>query len=63
MNVIDKRISDVCGGESRGKLRFPDALGKPGAGRKPAEVFLEISGQAGDLFALIFGRNRDRIGS
>src|SRR2546429_7354928 len=37
MDVIDKRVSDVCGGESRGKLRFPDALGKPSAGRKPAE--------------------------
>jgi hypothetical protein len=60
MDVIDKSVGDVCGGESGGKLRFPDALGKPGAGRKPAKVFLEISGQASDLFALIFGRNRNQ---
>ena len=60
MDVIDKRVSDVCGGEGGGKLRFPDALGKPGAGRKSAEVFLEICCQARNLLALIFGRNRDQ---
>ncbi len=59
MDVIDERVSDVGGGESGGKLRFPDALGKPGAGGKPAEMFLEINGEAGDLFKLIFGRNRN----
>src|SRR6266481_4048786 len=60
MDVIDKRVSDVCGCEGGGKLRLPDALGKPCAGRKPAEVFLEISCQARNLFALIFGRNRNQ---
>jgi hypothetical protein len=59
MDVIDERVSDVRGGESGGKLRFPDALGEPSAGRKPAEVFLEINAEAGDLFKLIFGRNRN----
>src|SRR5260370_22926528 len=60
MDVIDERVSDVRGGESGGKLRFPDALGEPGAGRKPAEVFLEINAEAGDLFQLIFGRDRNQ---
>ncbi len=59
MHVVDKGVSDVRGGKSGGKLRLPYALSKPCAGWSPAKVFLEISGQARNLFTLIFGRNRD----
>ena len=62
VDVIDKRVRHVCGSECGRKLRFPDALGKPGAGRKLAEMTFEIGGQARDLFALIFRRNRNQNG-
>ncbi len=63
MHVIDQGVGDVCGSEGGGELRLPNALGKPSAGGKTAEVFLEIGGQAGDLFVLILGRNgnEDRL--
>jgi len=60
MDVIDKGISDVRGGKHGGKLWLPDALGEPGTGGKLAEMFLEISGKAGDLLELIFGRDGDQ---
>src|SRR5260370_30327688 len=60
MDVIDERVSDVRGGEGGGKLRFPDALGKPGAGGKPAEMFLEINGEAGGLVQLDVRRDADQ---
>src|SRR5260370_38888277 len=56
MQVVQERVGYVRGSESSGKLGFPDALGKPSAGRNPAEVFFDIGGQTRDLFALIFGR-------
>jgi len=63
MHVVYERVGNVRGGESCGKLRLPDALGKPRTRRNPAEVFFDIGGQARDLFALIFGRdgNQDRF--
>src|SRR4029077_10991632 len=56
------RVCDVCSGKGGRELRLPNALGKPRAGRKTAEVFFEIGSKARDLFALIFRRNRDQNG-
>ena len=63
MHVIDERVGHVGRGQGGGKLGLPNTLSEPGAGGKPAEVFLEISSQPGDLFVLIFGwnRNQDRF--
>ncbi len=60
MHVVNKGVGHVRGGKCRGKLWLPNTLSKPRAGRKPAEVFLEIGGQTRELFALILGRNRDQ---
>jgi len=59
VDVIDKRVCDVCSGKGGRELRLPNALGEPRAGRKTAEVFFEIGGKSRDLFALIFGRDGD----
>src|SRR6266851_3138207 len=59
MHIVNKGVGNVRGGKCGGKLGLPNAFGEPGAGRKPAEVFLEIGGEAGDLLALIFERNGD----
>ncbi len=62
MNVVDQSVVDGGCGKRGGKLRLPDTLGDPGAGRTMAEMFFEIGGQAGDLFALVLGRDGDENG-
>jgi len=42
VDVIDKCVCDVCGGKCGRELRLPNALGKPRACRKTAEVRFEI---------------------
>ena len=60
MHVVNKSVGNICGGQRGGKLRFPNALGKPRTGRQLAEVLLQIGGQARYLFVLIFRTNRDQ---
>ncbi len=43
-------------------MRLPDALGDPGARRAMTEVLIEVAGEAGDLFALVLGRDGDEDG-
>jgi hypothetical protein len=62
VDVIHKRVSNVCSSKRGWKLWLPNALGKPRAGGKTAEVLFEIGGKARDLFALIFRRNGDENG-
>ena len=62
VDVIDKRVSDVCRGKDGGELRFPNALSKPRAGRDTTEVPFEVGSKAHDLFALIFQRNGNENG-
>ena len=62
MNVINKRVGDTSGGKRGGKLWLPNALGEPRAGRRLAEVLLQVGGQASNLFVLILGRNGDQDG-
>ena len=62
MDVVDKSVVDSGRGKSGGELRLPDALGDPCAGGATAEMVFEIGGQAGDLFALVLGRDRDKDG-
>jgi hypothetical protein len=59
VDVIHQRVSDVRGGKRGRKLGLPNSLGEPGAGRTTAEMFSEIGGEARDLFALIFRRDRN----
>src|SRR5260370_36026267 len=47
-------------GERVGKVGVPTRCGEPGPGGRPAEVFLDISGQPRDLFGLILSGNRDQ---
>src|SRR5579859_4701891 len=63
VHIVHKRVRDVRIGEGRWKLRFPNALGKPGPGGPLSKMFLQVAGQAGDLLALVFGRygNEDRL--
>ena len=62
VDVIHKRVGDVCGGECGWKLGFPDTFGEPSAGGKLAEMSFEIGGEARDLFSLIFRRDRNQNG-
>src|SRR5580698_4316350 len=62
MDVVDEGVADVCRGKRGGKLRLPNSLGDPGTCRATTEVFLEVAGQAGDLFALVLGGDRDQDG-
>jgi hypothetical protein len=62
VDVIHKRVSNVCGSKGGWKLWLPDALGEPRAGWTTAEVLIEIGGKARDLFVLIFRRNGDENG-
>jgi len=62
MDVVDKSVVDSGGGKSGGELRLPNALSDPGARGATAEMVFEIGGQAGDLFALVFGRDGDKDG-
>jgi hypothetical protein len=59
VDVIHQGVSNVCGGKRGRKLGLPNALGEPGAGRTTAEMIFEIGSEAGDLFALIFRRDRN----
>src|SRR2546427_13023666 len=60
VHVVYEGVGNVRGGKRGGKLGLPDALGEPRAGRNPAEVFLQIGGQARNLLELIFGRDGDK---
>ena len=62
MHVVHKGVGDVGGSKGGGKLGLPNTFGEPSAGRLAAEVFLKVGGQAGDLFALIFGGNGNQNG-
>ena len=60
MHVIHQSVGHVGGSEGRGKLRLPDALGKPCAVGPLPKMFFEIAGKSRDLFKLVFGRNGDK---
>ncbi len=62
MHVINQSVGNIRGGKRGGKLRLPNALSEPRAGRHFAEVLLQIGGEACNLFVLILGRNGDQDG-
>ncbi len=62
VHVVHEGVRDVSGGQNAGKLRLPNALGKPGAGGTCIKVCFEIASKAGDLFELVFRGNGDEDG-
>ena len=62
MNVVDESVVDSGGGQCRGELRLPDALGDPGACGATAKMVFKIGRETRDLFALILRGDGDEDG-
>src|SRR5262249_36539588 len=60
VHVIHKRVGNACRCKSSGKLRLPNALGKPRSQRTPPKMPFEIGGKSRELFELILRRDGDK---
>ena len=62
MIVVDERVIDAGGRERRRDFGLPYAFREPCAARTSAEMLVDVGGEARDLFAAVFMRDRDEDG-
>src|SRR5271165_164110 len=53
MDIVEERVAYAGIVQDAGKLRFPNALGKPRALWALAKMVLDVVGETGDLFLLV----------
>jgi len=62
MIIVDERVLDAGERERGGDFGFPDAFREPRAARAHVEMLFDVAGEPRDLFAAVFGRDRNQDG-
>src|SRR5262249_7120924 len=57
MKIVHQRVTHLSRGQHGWQLWLPDAFGKPSSRRLFAEMPFDVTGEALDLFALVFRRD------